>query len=401
MGQFDKLKQQNNESLTEAKKAINEIHRIDAVKEQHIEKLKNPELFNSVFESIDEEFEKATKLKSYDVGFLLLATALQCTRIFLVNYITKIEKAGSGNKNEDFLHKLQEKIFENGAQNAIDEKALLYYAPFKQIVTTIGVPYDANAYEDHNYHIFKGLHSGAHRYVTLGHDPIVGLVFGTANILTNTITWTNKPIVATNHVVYNSNFKSPKISTYAGNIHTLTSAAERLDEDKKSVVAALIKQIIHIGTDLYTPRGIQLPFSNLVLSRENVENLADKITTGDILKIGVSAKIAELINFLIGAVHMLTFNEERDGSLDLLSVRSRKIILLSNTIAQSSNVIWVGANMALGNEGALKQLDIGGLIVLVHRLLEDTVFIQNVKYEYIRSSWKNTVAGSLDMFDEE
>ena len=37
-------------------------------------------------------------------------------------------------------------------------------------------------------------------------------------------------------------------------------------------------------------------------------------------------------------------------------------------IATGSNVLWVGGNMLAGNEGAIKQLDIGGLIVTIKRL---------------------------------
>ena len=48
---------------------------------------------------------------------------------------------------------------------------------------------------------------------------------------------------------------------------------------------ALIKQVIHIGTDLYTPKGIQIPGANLVLSKKNAERLTKYISTGDIIKI--------------------------------------------------------------------------------------------------------------------
>lgn len=46
-----------------------------------------------------------------------------------------------------------------------------------------GVPYDTTK------STVSGLFIGAnHRFATLGHDPILGLIFGTANIMTNTIT---------------------------------------------------------------------------------------------------------------------------------------------------------------------------------------------------------------------
>ena len=50
-----------------------------------------------ILDSLDKEFESQTGLKGVDIAFLFIATALQCGRIFLVNNLTKIEKAGQGN----------------------------------------------------------------------------------------------------------------------------------------------------------------------------------------------------------------------------------------------------------------------------------------------------------------
>ena len=70
-------------------------------------------------------------------------------------------------------------------------------------------------------------------------------------------------------------------------------------------------------------------------------------------------------------------------SRNLYSARTRKIVLYSNMIATGSNVIWVGSNMYAGNEDAIKQLDIGGLIVTVQRLINDTEYIRRIKEEFV------------------
>ena len=57
----------------------------------------------------------------------------------------------------------------------------------------------------------------------------------------------------------------------------LSAAGKRFEDDKKSVVAAVIKQLIHIATDLYTPCGITLPGAGLVLSNSSVEQLTEYI----------------------------------------------------------------------------------------------------------------------------
>lgn len=348
-----------------------------------------------ILDSLDKEFESQTGLKGADIAFLFIATALQCGRIFIINNISKIEKAGQGNRNEDFLHDLQDKIL-----NKFDDGTLLvsknYYAPLNQIITGRGVPYDSTGYANENFKLFKGAN---HRFATLGHDPILGLIFGTANILTNTITCVNTPpIITTNHVIYDSNLKNPRIGGFCPTTVMLKKAVERLDGDINSVVAAIIKQIIHIGTDMYTPCGIQFPGANLLLSKQNTERLTKYISTGDIVKIGTSAGLATMINTIISAIHMMMYDENKYRSQELYSVKTRKIILYSNLIASTSNVIWVGENMIAGNEGAIKQLDIGGLIITLHRLMTDAKFIRQVKEEFIFGGFNKMIQGDgLDL----
>lgn len=342
-----------------------------------------------LLDNLDKEFETQTGLKGTDIAFLFAATALQCARIYIINNLTKIEKAGQGNRNEKFLHNLQNKML-----NKLDNGDVLgtkkYYASLNQIITGRGVPYDATGYLDENFKLFKGAN---HRFATLGHDPILGLIFGTANILTNTITCVRTPIITTNHVIYDSEIKNPRIGMLAPTTVTLKKAVERLDGDATSVVAAIIKQIIHIGTDIYTPCGIQLPGANLILSNTNAEKLTKYISTGDLIKVGASAGMAALINTIISTLHMLIFDETKYSSRDVYSVKTRKIILYSNLIASASNVIWVGANIAAGNEKAIKDLDIGGLIITLQRLMTDVKFIRQVKEEFIFGGFNKMIQG--------
>ena len=347
-----------------------------------------------ILDSLDKDFEQQTGLKGMDIAFLFVATALQLTRIVVINQLTKIEKAGQGNIKEEALHKLQEKILGKLYDGSfVDERP--FYASMGHIVTKPGVPYDAtNTFDlktierlldkgelpawdfDFKNYLVKeklGLFKGAnHRFATLGHDPILGLLFGTTNIMTNTITCTKKspvlgpldiPAITTNHVIYRLDFKDPRIGVYAPTTIMLSETYNRIKSQPEAFVASLIKQIIHIGTDLYTPTGIQFPGANLILSNTNVEKITKYISTGDVIKIGASAGLAALINLIISTVHALLYNPEKTLNQDLYNVRTRKIIMYSNTIATSSNLIWVGGNMATGNEAAIKDLDIGGLLV--------------------------------------
>ena len=360
-------------------KIINETKRVESI-------AANSE---KIIADLDKEFENLTGLNKVDFPFLFLATALQCIRIYLINNLTKIDKAGNKNKTENTLHKVQKRVlkkFDNGNR---DEPSK-FYAPLNQIIFNRGVPYDAQNFLDTKYNLFKGAN---HRFSTLGHDPILGLIFGTANILTNTITCNDKFLITTNHVVYDSAQKNPKIANFTSTILMLDNAINRFNDDIESFVAALIKQILHIGTDLYTPCGIHIPFSNLLLDKKNVEELAKVVNTGDIIKSGMSMKISLWINTLISLLHQLMYDKKIYENRDIYSVKTKKIIMYSNAIASTSNIIWVAINLKGGNQKVLKQLDIGGLMVTIYRLITDIDFIMKVKEEFVLGGFRKKVIG--------
>lgn len=376
-----------------------------------------------ILEDLDKEFETKTGLKGYDVKFLFVAIGLQMTKTIIINELSKIENAGSKNRNETKLHELQNKILSkySDGENVIERP---YYASLEHIITKMGVPYDATRYLNEKSYsklldkgkewsfdiddmvltektaLFKGAN---HRFTTLGHDPILGLIFGTANIMTNTITCVKKsvdiesislPMLTTNHVVHSMDFKDPHIGTYGSTIIMLQQAVERIEKEPNAFVSAFIKQIIHIGTDLYTPCGIQIPGANLILSNSNVEKLTKNvISTGDIVKVGMSAGISVLINQIISSLHTLMYDSSMEISRELYEARTRKIIMYSNSIATGSNVLWVGGNMIYGNQGAIKQLDFGGLLVTINRLITDTEYIRKIKEEFVFGEFNKMIQG--------
>lgn len=382
-----------------------------------------------ILEDLDKEFESMTGLKGKDIKFLFAATGLQLARIVILNELTKTQRAGSENRNETKLHDFQEKLLGKfNTEGVAVEKP--YYASMEHIVTKMGVPYDATASLNENaikklvgkertwdfdltdmiptdkLQLFKG---GNHRFATLGHDPILGLLFGTANIMTNTISCVKSPVISggigipvltTNHVVFTSDYKDPRIATYGSTGIMLQQAIQRTMDQPSAFVASLIKQIIHIGTDLYTPCGIQIPAANLVLSNAEAEKLTRYVSAGDIIKIGSSAKLAGLINLLISTLHMMMYDSSMPISQELYNVRTRKIIMYSNVIATGSNVLWVGANMFAGNEGAVKQLDIGGLLVTLKRLVSDMEYIRQLKEEFVFGNFNKKIQGK-DLHLEE
>lgn len=401
--EFEKIKEELIKYDSELSKIFDHNDRIN----NNIEKIKN-EIDRTkgiikggadIRKNLNEEFEEKTGLRTKkDISFLFAGIALQCIRIYFINKLTNIQPAGKGNTKEDILHKTQEEIL-NKINDGKDRLTGNYYAPLNQIATTTGVPYDATRYDGESGGFFKGAN---HRFATLGHDPLLGLIFGTANIMTNTITLTpfeKLKIPFTHHVNYSFNYKNPKIGRNASTIKMLAKCGERVikEKDIKSLVAAIIKQIIHIGTDLFTPCGIQLPGLNILLDNKTAEKITKYISAGDVIKATGSGIIASLINKIIETIYLLMYCEEKDSDLRLYSVKAKKIILISNSIATGSNVILTVVNTMFADKTAIKDLDFGGLYVLIKRLFTDKKFIEDIKREYINEEFEKILDKDLEL----
>ncbi len=413
----EQLKQNSDITLNNMEVLANESYRVAEIAHDSSE----------IIDDLDKEFEEKTGLRGKDIGFLFSAIGLQLFRIFIVNELTKTEPSGVKNKLEGTLHNFQDKVMKKLSKLDPNMSAVNrpYYASTKQIITTSGVPYDAQEtlsakslekmmnkdrpmswefdldsfINEMKLPLFKGAN---HRFATISHDPIIGLVLGTANIITNTITCVESPlnigglelpVLTTHHVIYTSQYTHPVIGTPALTTVMLGEMFKRIIDEPIAFVAAMIKQIIHIGTDMYTTCGIQFPLANLLLTNTNVERITRYIGWGDIVKIGTSAKIAALINSIISVLHTLVHDSDDGISPELYSARTRKIILYSNSIATGSNVIWVAANATIGDETQLKNLDIGGLLVLIKRLYTDTEYIRQIKEEFVLGGFKNMIHG--------
>ena len=217
------------------------LHNMHSMADESIRVAEVAHNSHQILEDLDAEFESQSGLKGNDVKFLFAAVGLQMARIVILNELTKTEAAGSQNRNETKLHEFQEKLLKRfNTGGPVHERP--YYASMEHIITKAGVPYDATSgltdgalagllkkcrtwdfdisdmIPDDKLSLFKGAN---HRFATLGHDPILGLIFGTGNIMTNTITCVKTPaflsgvpVLTTNHVVYTSDFKDPRIATY-------------------------------------------------------------------------------------------------------------------------------------------------------------------------------------------
>jgi hypothetical protein len=117
-----------------------------------------------------------------------------------------------------------------------------------------------------------------HRASTLGHDPILGWIFGTMNIATSTVTlWTfNSYHVKTGFDALNRD--KDKITNHANTGKIVQVSTDRLlnegIEGKTVIGSSLIKEAIHLRSDINTKASLPLPIIS-VISPELARKLAD------------------------------------------------------------------------------------------------------------------------------
>ena len=364
---------------------------------------------------VNAEFAKKTSIKNkIDLSFLAIAVALEVAKGLLYPMIA--EKAGYGNSfnPEDRLHH-NDKSIEQAHKKANDE----YRDKNKQkngqgkwiefLYRT--VPYD----------ITKGtgempdvnLHGGAHRQYTLGHDPILGWIFGTANILTDAITISPGAIVA-NGV---SKKKLASIMKMAGIrtcrvsrnpvMHVTQERISMLEmfqesykvirENPMNLPAAIFTEGQHLKSDINTKMGLPVPavgvFNPDFASKLYSNNYDALCFARDLKIVGESAIVSIIIDTVIGLIHGLYYNPQKDGTRELYEVRTRKILLIANTIGTSSNLIFSFFSKRI------KTLDIGGLIITLSHVFMDTRFLLKVKKEFVENRLYEKIEDEIKELD--
>lgn len=324
------------------------------------------EAYGVEFDEINAEFAERTKLTKVDCAFLVLAIALQCTRQYFTQFKSTQNEKATKKDDEANYDKKTSKLEES--ENVNSKQGGYYYAKFENICADTSVPYDKVA---GSKKFDLGLGGKTHRYKTIGHDPILGYIFGTMNILTNTLTaWNFNSYHIRNHSVYSN----------ANTLKALDSMVNRVKNDPAAVAAALIKQTIHIKSDMYTSNKIPLPVLSEISPELSMTLSKYGINFANALTVGKQAALSIAINMIIAMLHRLIMSKDEECNEKLYEVRTRKILLYSNIIATSSNIIYAGFSEDI------KKLDIGGFAVTMYRLFSDPKFMNKVKYEFLNSN---------------
>ncbi len=326
-----------------------------------------------ILDDIDSKFAKVTKLNSRDIKFLFLATALQILRQYLLTNFQ--ERLSDSEAAESVKGDASEK------SNRIHQ----WYKPTLEEIITNPVPFDAND-GSAQYGALKGFGKLGHRGATPGHDPILGFVFGTANIATSTLTnWRMESY----HIKTGRRdelFARAKTSLVFYN--TFNKLFYEGANGKIKVAVSLSKEYIHLKSDLYSTNSLPFPVISAISPKFAGELANFGVDAANVIQVGRQMTYAHLINVLISILHGLFYDEAIDTSLNFYQARTRKILSYSNIIASTSNIILSTVTRQLDF------LDIGGLAITLLRLITDTKFITNLKEEFLREEFYNKIVGS-------
>lgn len=397
---------------------------------------------DNIIDDIDTRFEQLTSLNNTDITFLFFAMMLQALRWVLLPELKlprMDELTPSVDKNERMASNERKHIggtydgkksgaeyefeelakYKDRHQNLAQKSQKEFYSKKNKYrswieILTQPVPYDAmNALDKKQIPNIAGLnkqnlngsynniYGKTHHVATLGHDPILGWLFGTANIMTNTISFVDFQSydVIQGHKVRSVGQFMPirelQFSDQAINYlspRSLVSIIQECilstEEDYKRIAAAVVRESIHLASDKYCVEGLPIP----ILSTINPEKAQELIEQGwnslefknllavDLKQIGISAGLALLINFIIEVIYLLCFETTDDRNLRRIKIK--KILSMSEVMASSSNILFVALtkNMA--------KLDIGGFAATMITLLHSQDFIKKMKQEYIRNEFE-------------
>lgn len=384
---FSKARELHRKDVLDRKEIVseieNEFNRIDKIIDLGVNS-------KEILANIEQEFKEKTKLSNVDITILFIAIGLQVARQQIQkNYLTTEsrpndkESAGKGSKKYDR-----------------ESRRRGYYTTSIEEILTNPVPFDTQKGTAIKENVNLGGGKG-HRAATLGHDPILGLIFGTANIATRTVTL-SKPFLDSYHVKYGHFVTGEGVLSKNKDDYF----AEKADIDKILLygikekvlyeegmeglmlfLVSLGKEIIHLRSDILSKESLQIPFTSLNMNVVN--KLAEyNVDMASMYTIGKQATISILINQIIRYAHQLIIGHlEENIDMSFLEVRTRKILSYSNVIASTSNVLEVGIRSMLGNVSSINKLDIGGLGVTIYRVISDSRYQKRIKYEFMVNRW--------------
>ena len=420
MSKYDALRKKLDSSTDKIKTGTNKLTAVNTEMRRVAEVAHNAEI---IIDDIDAQFARATKLNKTDITFLFVATALQCARWILLPSLdldfkqTPPSERMTSQQGAQIEQKQQKAFLKEHENEAILSSAMGYFG-WNEIIGA-PVPYDAMKGSE-QFSILGDfspvgtqLYGKNHHVATLGHDPLMGWIFGTMNIMSRTITM--KDFSSYNVEMYDRSMVDGSLILFKDRRQYITTTPptslpiivgqciHSFTEDNKRLFAAVARQGMHLASDQFTKMGLPIPMLNAARAQSLLEMGWNSAEAEKVIKklgknlavVGAQAGLSILINFIVKSLHFLYFDGdvENQAELDLYEVKTRKILSYSNAIASGSNILYV----ALSRD--ISKLDIGGIMVTIYRLISDGNLIKSIKKEFLENQWYNTVMGDFNEFD--
>ena len=319
---------------------------------------------------LNKEFEELTSLNDNEVTMLFVVAGLQVLRQhFLTNFKPRLDDQTAA--KDTWGHKDEH-----------SDRHQWYYNPTLNEISNNPVPFDANI--GANGALAGGGKLG-HRATAIGHDPLLGLIFGTANIATSTLTnYKFESYHIRTHNVLHKDVFAEKADTKKVLERTLNKLMYEGFDGKAKVGVSFLKEIIHLRTDMKSHNGLPLPIIS-VIDPKMASKLAEYgFDFTNVVTVVEQVMMARLINGLIAMYHYSFY----DGSIseDLYKVKTKKIICYSNVIASGINLaeVYITDNMNL--------LDIGGIANTIYEVVTSGKFIKKVKRDFIFGEYDAALA---------
>nr|WP_290223661.1 hypothetical protein [Trichocoleus desertorum] len=221
-----------------------------------------------------------------------------------------------------------------------------WFAQWAQNLSDIcKVPYD-------NQDLIGGMNPKSHRFQSLGHDPVLGFVFGVLDILRGTIT----------------GFSYDKITQTHSWVCQTVPAHQSI-----GLIKAVLKHIGHLISDVATPMGLPAPFMTLVQGINLGSFGENQRTVGEVARwmylngydfrhFLVSGLTPAVVEIVLRAYIMLRhYSEHGEVKFDLAShPKYRSMLLAAHSIATLGNAGKIA--LMQGNPLAINQAEWMALI---------------------------------------
>lgn len=337
-----------------------------------------------ILEEATTEFNGLTSiLNKKDIPFFVFSILLQCCMKYYIKVFREMNDKMLADKTP--FHNKDEKS--NRSENN-------YYASREEIISN-PVPFDAIQKEhDNNWYkinniIRPGFSGFNHRATAIGHDPLLGLIIGTANIMTATITRND---LISWHVKTRAHSRITRNGT--NSFVNLDSVCERAstieifrqigiriknegEEGWITLGCALLKEIIHLWSDLPSKQSLPFPIVSTFSTKLARELSLYGMNTGTIVQGGLATMA---INWTIGFLHGLTRSKKEDKSL--FKVRTQKIIMYSDLFSTVSDIGYSIFLAYMGDKNTMRKFDLGGYLVTLYEISNSSNIISKIEREF-------------------